>query len=230
LGALFGAVVAPTSFVTGLMYYFGLNQAWWFYAYFGVDATLLGLGTTDYLVISVDALFVPMVVTAAAGLAAFWSHDLLRARLATGTRPRALRLLVPALGGSGALLTLGGLWTVLDNTFFLNRALAVAPLSLAIGVVLLAYTSQLLRTLRPGVLRHGPPVRLSMSGTSDADDGDGDGDTGEGDPGDGRPDPAPRTSPPPAPRPTRPLSSFAPRRIGPSSPSGPPSSCSSGSA
>ncbi|AZM49645.1 hypothetical protein DMB38_31170 [Streptomyces sp. WAC 06738] len=157
-GALFGAVVAPTSFVTGLMYYFGLNQAWWFYAYFGVDATLLGLGTTDYLVISVDALFVPMVVTATVGLTAFWGHDLLRSRLAAGARSPALRVLVPALGATGALLALSGFWTVLDNDFFLRHHLAIAPLSLAIGVILLAYALQLRRTLPPDALRPDPPT------------------------------------------------------------------------
>ncbi|MEO3848360.1 hypothetical protein ABGB09_12025 [Streptomyces sp. B8F3] len=185
-GALFGAVVAPTSFVTGLMYYFGLNQAWWFYAYFGVDATLLGLGTTDYLVISVDALFVPMVVTAAAGLTAFWGHDLLRARLAAGARPPALRILVPALGATGALLALSGFWTVLDNDFFLHHYLAVAPLSLAIGVILLAYALQLRRTLPPDALHSHPSTP-----TQDPDE-----------PGDGPRDPRPQ--PPaqhPAPRP-----------------------------
>ncbi len=146
-GALFGAVVAPTSFITGLLYYFGLNQAYWFYASFGVDATMLGLGTIDYLVISVDSLFVPMVVTAAAGLAAFWGHDLLRARLAAGARPHMLRLLVPTLGGVGCLLAAGGFWSVLDNDFFLRAHLAAAPLCLAVGVVLLAYALQVRRSL-----------------------------------------------------------------------------------
>ncbi|MFI8530097.1 hypothetical protein ACIGMX_07600 [Streptomyces aquilus] len=162
-GALFGAVVAPTSFVTGLLYYFGLNQAYWFYAYFGVDATLLGLGTTDYLVISVDSLFVPMVVAAGAGLAAFWGHDLLRARLTTGARPRVLRILVPVLGSAGFLLALGGFWSVLDDRLFLRSHLAMAPLSLAIGVILLAYTLQLRRSL--------PPERIATPSGSAPDEG-----------------------------------------------------------
>lgn len=156
--ALFGAVIAPTSFITGLLYYFGLNQAYWFYAYFGVDATMLGLGTTDYLVISVDSLFVPMVVTAAAGLVAFWGHDLLRTRLAAGGRVRVLVVLVPTLAGIGALLVLGGLWSVLDDRFFLRAHLAAAPLSLAAGVVLLAYTLQLRRTLPVGAFRLTRPT------------------------------------------------------------------------
>jgi hypothetical protein len=156
-GALFGAIIAPTTFVTALLYYFGLNQAYWFYAYFGVDATLLGLGTTDYLVISVDSLFVPMVVTAAAGLAAFWGHDLLRTRLATGGRVRVLIILMPALAALGALLVLGGLWSVLDDRFFLRGHLAAAPLSLALGVILLAYALQLRRTLPAGAFRRTRP-------------------------------------------------------------------------
>ncbi len=84
---------------------------------------------------------------AAAGLAAFWGHDLLRTRLAAGARPYPLRILVPVLGGAGFLLFLGGFWSVLDDRFFLRSHLAGAPLSLAVGVVVLAYTLQLRRSL-----------------------------------------------------------------------------------
>lgn len=73
-------------------------------------------------------LFVPLVVTAAAGLAAFWGHDLLSTRLAVGASVRVLVVLVPALAGIGGLLVLGGLWSVLDNRFFLRAHLAAAPL------------------------------------------------------------------------------------------------------
>ncbi|MGW7416064.1 hypothetical protein ACWGIG_26755, partial [Streptomyces sp. NPDC054863] len=145
--ALFGAVIAPTSFVTALLYYFGLNQASFFYAYFGVNSTTLGLGTTDYLVISVDAMFTPMVVTAAGGLLAFWGHELLRTRLAAGARPHVLRLLLPVLASAGLLLAGGGLLSVLDRGFLLRRYFVAAPLSLAAGVILLAYALHLRRTL-----------------------------------------------------------------------------------
>ncbi|MGV9245464.1 hypothetical protein [Streptomyces sp. NPDC003710] len=132
-------------------------------------------------------------MTAAAGLAAFWGHDLLRARLAAGARPRILRVLVPALGGAGALLALGGLWTVLDNGFFLNRYLTAAPLSLAIGVVLLAYTLQLRRTLPADVLH---PNRLRPASPPDPESGDGQSDA----------EPRPRT-----PTPALPAARIAPR-------------------
>ncbi|MEU1199757.1 hypothetical protein ABZ446_26515 [Streptomyces sp. NPDC005813] len=146
LGTIVGAIAAPTSLITALLYYFGYYHAYWFFAYFRVNSTVLGFGTTDYLMRSLDALWVPMTVTAAAGLLAFWGHDLLRHRLATGMRPPVLRHVIPAVSGLGFLLALGGLWSTFTNTF-LNRALALAPLSLSVGVTLLAYALHLRRTV-----------------------------------------------------------------------------------
>ncbi|MFG2500706.1 hypothetical protein ACGFSB_21125 [Streptomyces sp. NPDC048441] len=156
-GALFGAVAAPASFVTALLYYFGWHHAYWFFYYFGVNATTLGLGTTDYLMRSLDALFVPMVTIAAIGLVAFWGHDLLRARLAAGYRPHMLSVIVPTMAVVGFLLALGGLWSVRARTF-LTPHLALAPLSLASGVILLAYALQLRRALAASETRPASPV------------------------------------------------------------------------
>src|SRR5947209_3302016 len=46
--------LAPTSLITGLMYWIGWakTQAYWYY--FGVDQTLLKFSTTDYLVRAVN--------------------------------------------------------------------------------------------------------------------------------------------------------------------------------
>ncbi|WP_329123135.1 hypothetical protein [Streptomyces sp. NBC_01465] len=144
LGTLFGAVAAPTTFVTALLYFFGYFHAYWFFDYFGINSTVLGLSTVDYLLRSQDALFVPMTVTAAAVLAAFWAYALLRTQLAFRARPEVLRIAVPAVAGAGLLLSLGGFWSVLAPTF-LNDHLVAAPLSLASGVVLLGYALHLNR-------------------------------------------------------------------------------------
>jgi hypothetical protein len=148
LGKALSAVVAPTSLVSGLLYYFGWSHAYWFYDYFGVDSTVLGFGTGDYLMRSLDALFVPMTLTAAAALAALWGHSLLRARLDAGARPAVLRVLVPGLAVAGLLLTLAGLWSMVSATF-LSAYLAAVPLCLALGVVALVYVLRLRRLLRP---------------------------------------------------------------------------------
>jgi hypothetical protein len=137
LVAILGAVVAPTTLLTALLYYFGWSHAYWFFHYFGVDSSLLGFTSTDYLMRSVDALFVPMTVAATAGLLLIWGHVILRARLSASSRRRARRVLLPAAAVAGGGLAAGGLASVFTRTV-LSDHLVAAPLSLGVGVLLLA--------------------------------------------------------------------------------------------
>jgi hypothetical protein len=146
LTRILGTVIAPTTLLTSLLFYFGWSHAYWFFDYFGVNSTLLGLTTRDYVQRSLDGLFVPMTVVACAGLLVLWGHAMLRARLAAGSRPRVLRILVPAMAVAGLVLAAGGLWSVFATTP-LNQHLVAAPLSLAFGVLLLVYTVHLWRWL-----------------------------------------------------------------------------------
>ena len=109
-----------------------------------MNSTVLGFTTTDYLMRSADALFVPMTVAASAALLAVWGHSLLRARLAAGSRPRALRFIVPVTAIAGGVLVLGGFASVFTTTV-LSEHLVAAPLSLGFGVLLLVYTVHLRR-------------------------------------------------------------------------------------
>jgi hypothetical protein len=144
---LLGTVVAPTTLLTSLLFYFGWSHAYYFYDYFGVNSTLLGLGTRDYVQKAVDGLFVPLLVLAGAGLLALWAHSLLRAHLALGSRHRALRL-VAGMAAVGLVLAVGGFWSVFAVTA-LRRWLygTAAPLSLAFGVLLLVYAVHLWRSV-----------------------------------------------------------------------------------
>jgi hypothetical protein len=157
LAKVLGTIVAPTSLATALLYFFGWSHAYWFFHYLGVDSSLLGFGTTDYLMRSADALFVPMTVAAIGVLAALWGHTLLRARLAAGARPRLLRSLLPAMAGTGLILMAGGLWSAVAPPTFLSHTIGLAPFCLAGGVCLLVYTSRL-RTLVAGTPPPGPMV------------------------------------------------------------------------
>jgi hypothetical protein len=152
LARLLGAIVAPTTLLTSLLIYFGWSHAFWFFHYFGVNSTVLGLTTQDYVRRSRDGLFVPLTVAACAALVVLWAHSLLRMRLAAGSNARLLRVLLPALAAAGLVLTVAGLWSVLAPTP-LHRYLAVAPLSLLIGVGLLVYAAHLWRSTRTA----GPP-------------------------------------------------------------------------
>jgi hypothetical protein len=144
LAKILGGIVAPTTLLTALLYYFGWSHAYWFCNYFGVNSTVLGFTSTDYLMRSVDALFVPMTVAASVALVAVWGHSLLRARLAAGSRPRALRIIVPVTAIVGGVLVLGGFASVFTTTV-LSEHLVAAPLSLGFGVLLLVYAVHLRR-------------------------------------------------------------------------------------
>jgi hypothetical protein len=146
LTRILGAVVAPTTLLTSLLFYFGWSRAYWFYIYFGVNSTLLDLTTRDYVQISLDALFVPITVVAFAGLLVLWGHAMLRVRLSAGSEPRLLRVGIPAMAAAGAVLATAGLWSVFAPTW-LDSYLGVAPISLALGVVLLVYAGHLGRLL-----------------------------------------------------------------------------------
>ncbi len=141
---LLGVVAAPTTLLTSLLFYFGWSHAYWFFDYFGVNSTLLGLTTRDYVMRSLDGLFVPMTVVACAGLLVLWGHAMLRARLVVGTRP--LVVVLPLVTVAGIALAGAGILSVFTRTV-LDRYLAVPPLILASGVVLLAYAVQLRRSL-----------------------------------------------------------------------------------
>jgi hypothetical protein len=143
-----GAVVAPVTFLSALLYYFGWSHAYWFCNYFGVNSTVLGFTTTDYLMRSVDALFVPMTVVGAAALAAAWGHSLLHSRLVGGARPRVLARILPAMAIAGGTLFLGGFISVLTPTVLTGLLVGVAaPLCLGGGVLLLVYTAHLRRLI-----------------------------------------------------------------------------------
>lgn len=145
LARLVGTVVAPTTMLTGLLYYFGWSFAYYFFDYFGVNSTLLGLSTRDYLQRCVDGLFVPVTVTGCAALAAVWGYLALRVRLSAASGQRALRVVVPVAAVAGAVLAIGGLLSVFTRTV-LSQHLAAAPLSLAIGVLLLTCAIRLRRS------------------------------------------------------------------------------------
>ncbi len=142
---LFKEVVAPTTLVTAVLFYFGWSHAYWFFHYFGVNSTVLGLTASDYLMRGFDGLFVPLVVLAVAGLVAVWARGLLAGRLGRHTIPRWLPL---ALGGAGIALCANGLSRVVVVTP-LNRPLAVAPVSLAAGVVSLTVAVRLATAGQP---------------------------------------------------------------------------------
>jgi hypothetical protein len=156
LGKLAAEIVAPTTLLTGLFFYFGWSHAYWFFDYFGVNSTVLGLTTQDYLMRAVDGLFVPMTVVAVAGLIAVWVPVVLPERLTARLQVRIGQAATPVATAVGLLLVANGLSRILWFTP-LNRSLAVAPLCLGFGVLLLMYAMRRRRRIREGPTRAVQP-------------------------------------------------------------------------
>jgi hypothetical protein len=74
-----GAVVAPTTLLTGLLFYFGRLHVTGMFRYLDVNFTVLDLTFQDYLIRSADGLFVPLAVAAFVALVLLWAHGLTHA-------------------------------------------------------------------------------------------------------------------------------------------------------
>jgi hypothetical protein len=142
---LLASIVAPTTLLTGLLFYFGWAHAYWFFYHFGIDSSLLGLTTQDYLLRSVDALFVPLTVFATMCLLLLWGHMTLRSRLVVRHRAGLLRRLTQGFVAGGLILFVIGMAGIFYRTIFEFHRF-VSPFSLASGVLLIAYASYLKRT------------------------------------------------------------------------------------
>ena len=148
LARVLGGIVAPTTLLTGLLYYFGWLHAYYLFGYFGINSTTLGFSTVDYLMRSVDALYIPLTVAAVVALLALWGNAALLPALRAGSpalRSRFLRT-VTALGIALALT--GGALTLLIGGGSSGYA-ALAPVGFAAGVVVLGYAVHMRRILRP---------------------------------------------------------------------------------
>jgi hypothetical protein len=139
-----GAVVAPTTLLTGLLFYFGRQHATALFAYLGVPLTVFELTPQDYLVRSADGLFVPLALGAATALVLLWLRGWVVRSVPEPRRRRAARRTAPLLALLGLLS--GGLAVagVLGPAAFAGVP-ELPGLFLAGGVLLLAAAVHLLR-------------------------------------------------------------------------------------
>jgi hypothetical protein len=128
--------------LTALLVYFGWKRADTQATVLGVDESVFGLSTQDYLLRSVDALFLPIGIFAAAGLGWLWAHDTIRRRIAAGDHLPALRRTARALGFAWVALPLVAVGLGLR---WPQMGLFAFPLSFGLGALLTAYGLHLRR-------------------------------------------------------------------------------------
>ncbi|WP_157749644.1 hypothetical protein [Jatrophihabitans sp. GAS493] len=148
---LVAGIIAPTTLLTALLYYFGFVATDSFYEYFGVDAATVQFSTQNYLLRSVGALYVPIGTILLLALLSLWIHPWLSGRLERdGSKPWA-RWAVRAALALGALAVFYGVLSVSLPDDIPQSSLGT-PLVLAFGIALLSYMRYVLRL---GRLRSG---------------------------------------------------------------------------
>ena len=97
-----GSIAAPVTVVTGLLYYFGWVRAQSLYGYFGVHVSLLGFTTADYLLRSIQSMFVPLAAGALVAVLALRAHPRIKGTLRRrgGRAITATSWLVAVLGSA----------------------------------------------------------------------------------------------------------------------------------
>ena len=128
------AVLAPTTVIAALMYYFGWVRVHAFYAYFGIDADELGLSNTDYILRSAPALW-PALVAIVAVIAIFlFANRLITPLLRRSARVQ--RIFVAAFVALGLALSAASAISLISASS--GNSLAAA-LGLATGFSSLTY-------------------------------------------------------------------------------------------
>jgi hypothetical protein len=126
----------PLTITTGLMFYFGWARSNIQARYMGLDVSLFGFSTQDYVLQSISTLYVPLLTIAALALGWLALHQ--RVNRALG-RPSAR----PALGAAGRIALGAGLLlaaaAVLIAIVDRSWAPLVLPLVLASGTAIAAY-------------------------------------------------------------------------------------------
>ena len=145
-----GAVVGPTSAVTGLLYYFGWTRTSIEAHLLGLDDSLLGYSTQDYLLRSMSSMFGPLVVGLVAALGALGLHAAVVAWVRDAGGPddprlrRRLRRLILALtaaAGVGLVAGIAGARVRHPS----DVVYVASPMGVSAGIVVGCYAANLHR-------------------------------------------------------------------------------------
>jgi len=142
---ILGSVVAPSTLLTALMYYFGREEYAGFFWYLGADVTVFDLTVQDYWINSVNGFIPPLIVAAGITLLVLWAHQLVLGVLHARTRRIVLRTVIPICAIAGLFLVSMAMTDLFIAPVFTASFLEGRGLSFSVGVLLLTYAVRLLR-------------------------------------------------------------------------------------
>jgi hypothetical protein len=132
-------VIAPTTLVTSLLYYFGWTSAKAQFSYFAVDQPALRLSTTDYVLRSVNPMAWPLITLALVSVFALLGHALVMHVASAGPTHPPLWLPL-TIAAAGFVAFAQGLFGGLPDPPVLRAyGFLLPPLYLAVGIALVAY-------------------------------------------------------------------------------------------
>lgn len=133
-----GAVIGPTALITALLFYFGYVKVASFSDAFGLDVSLFGLSTQDYLLQSIRSVFIPLGAVLIAGLGILWVHRVVSHQIELRPDRPIWRRLEALLAVVGVGFFAAGL-SMNADIHRSDTELVLVPLSLMLGVGLSSY-------------------------------------------------------------------------------------------
>ena len=153
---LVSAVVAPVTLFTALLYYFGWMRTNSLFQQFGVEASVLRLSAQDYLLRSVEGLYVPVGVLLVAAVLGLWGHGRVARLVAGRTATWTLHGLALDAALAGLVLFVTGVGGIVAPGWY-RTYLLLAPCCLAGGTILCAWSRWLWQRLEDD-----PPRRSAL--------------------------------------------------------------------
>lgn len=142
---LFTGILAPTTVLTALLFYYGYVTTAAEYGYFSISMGSLELSYQDILLRSIGALFVPMGALFLLVLGGLWGHIWLEGTARKRWRPQSLRTVAALMMLVGALAFARGVLGVLVPSIAREEWIALSPICLGLGATAAVYGRYLLR-------------------------------------------------------------------------------------
>ncbi|SDW63748.1 hypothetical protein SAMN05421504_1011122 [Amycolatopsis xylanica] len=132
------SIVANTTLLTALVFYFGFVYTQWFFDHFHVHYTLLNQSTPEILARGVDGLFIPLAAASGVVLVLLCAIRYLKKRLAPNRWSALLRICTPIAALAGVALIVAFGFVAVDPSRSLGYP-GLPGVALAVGVLLLVF-------------------------------------------------------------------------------------------
>jgi hypothetical protein len=133
-----GLVVAPTTLITGLAYFFGSVSTGHRLGYFAVKSQSIGFTITDYIVNTAGVLFFPIVRVLLVAVVLAVAAVLIYRLAEVGRYTRVIRWTASAVIAVAVLVLVRAVLGIIPGAWLPDDKIWLTPLSLSVGTFLLA--------------------------------------------------------------------------------------------